>query len=463
MSTVDTDPAIDLAVLLELSIGSPLGQFRTVPITLGGASRNTFLATYCADYDVDASIGMFAYPTDRLKIIVFDEMGEVHWRRELGPGVVPGGAFCPFYAFDLNGDGVDEVWFVNNVDGVHPFAAGSYRLERADGQSGATTGQWQWPNHGGRQSLSHTFRNHLLGGYVHGEPVLVTAQGTYAAMFVQAWGPGMTPRWEKAIGADAPGARGSHVYPVLDLNGDGVDEFMWGERCLSFDDGRELFCADEDSWQGHSDMVQPILDREHGRWFLYVNRESHPGQAPRVLLYDDHGARVWSAVDRGHIHKGWVGRIGAHDELMATAIRIGGQVKGPSGRFYEGVSEFMFDALTGVPVAPAFSVFDTAPIDLNGDGRHEILRGLAAGNTELLDRRGERIGALGGKVSMASRLLHHPGEQAMCFYPDGTVRVWGDRSAVDHPSALERYVHPTYQANRRFPTTENRLCMLGGI
>jgi hypothetical protein len=250
---------------------------------------------------------------------------------------------------------------------------------------------------------------------------------------------------------------------VLDINGDGIDEFMWGERCLSFDDGHQLFCADQDTWQGHSDMVQPVLDREHERWYLYVNRETHTGQAPRVLLYDDRGQRVWSAVDEGHMHKGWVGRIGAGGELVATAVRIGSQVKGPSGRFYEGVREFAFDAFSGAPLELGYSVFDTVPVDLNGDGRHELLRGIAAGHTEVIDRRGQSLATLGGKVCMASQILAHPGEQVMCFYPDGTVRVWGDPRAVDRPVAQQRYAHPFYQANRRFPTTENRLCMLGGI
>jgi len=80
---------------------------------------------------------MFAYLTDTLKVTVFTEKGEVLWRRDLGRSVVPGGAFCPFYVFDLAGDGVDE-----------------------------------------------------------------------------------------------PGARGSHVCPIVDINDDGIDEFMRGERCI---------------------------------------------------------------------------------------------------------------------------------------------------------------------------------------------------------------------------------------
>ena len=55
-----------------------------------------------------------------------------------------------------------------------------------------------------------------------------------------------------------PGARSSHGYTVMDLNDDGVDEVLWGERCIELDKGTELFCADRDVYHGHSDVVQPF-------------------------------------------------------------------------------------------------------------------------------------------------------------------------------------------------------------
>jgi hypothetical protein len=463
-STKSPAKSIEMKVLLEMQIGSPLGQFRTAVVNLGPKLPRAYAAFYSSDYDIDASVEMFAYPRDTLKMMLFTEDGTVLWKRELGTGLIPGGCYCPFFAFDLNGDGTDEIWFVNNIDDVHPFGISSYRLERVDALTGETTGQWQWPNYGGKQYLGYMFRNYILGGYVKGQPVLLTAQGTYESMFFQAWNPDIRePRWKKSVAKEDPGARGTHMSPVADMNNDGIDEFIFGERCIELDKGTELFCAGIDTWHGHSDMCQPIYDRTSGRWHLYTNRESDEDQPPRVVLYDDKGDRVWGAVEHGHIHKGWVGRIGEDGGLLATAIRIGGQTKGPSGRFYKGVEEFVFDAMTGQPVQLPYSVFDTAPIDIDGDGLHEIARGVAIGDVEIVGRDGSVIHQLGGRVSMASKLMNHPGEQMLCFYPDGIIRIWGDANAEDSPEALRRYAHPFYKINQKFPTNEYRLCMLGGI
>ncbi|MGH2371025.1 MAG: hypothetical protein ACRDI2_22845, partial [Chloroflexota bacterium] len=251
--------AIRLEPVLELSLGSQVGQLRAAPVRLGQGGPRAFLAVYGADFDVDPYVEMFFYPTDTLKLVVFTAEGEVLWRRDLGRGVVPGIWFCPVLPFDLDGDDVDELWFVNNLNTQHPLGLSGYRLERLDARTGETTGQWPWPNLGGQQSLSHQFRNFITGGHVRGEPVLVTAQGTYHGMFLQAWRPSMAPRWEVRIAADAPGARGSHMCAIADLDGDGAQELLWGERCIELDTGRERFCADREAYRGHSDIVQPFL------------------------------------------------------------------------------------------------------------------------------------------------------------------------------------------------------------
>src|SRR5437762_1970763 len=82
-------------------------------------------------------------------------------------------------------------------------------LERLAAATGETTGRWPWPNLGRQQSLSHTFRNFILGGFADGAPVLVTAQGTYEDMHLQGRRVGGELRWETSIPADASGARGS--------------------------------------------------------------------------------------------------------------------------------------------------------------------------------------------------------------------------------------------------------------
>jgi hypothetical protein len=236
---------------------------------------------------------------------------------------------------------------------------------------------------------------------------------------------------------------------------------MWGERCLRLSDGTELFCADRDVYRGHSDVVQPFLDRETGRWFLYTCRESDARATPRVLLFDDAGRRVWGAVEQGHMDMGWVARLG--ERLVAMAIRIDAKTCGPDGRFHQGREEFAFDALTGEPLSLPFSVYQTLPVDLNGDGVHELVRGVPGGDGEILDGRGRRLGCIGGTAALVSKFLDRPGEQVLVYYPDGVVRAWGDRNAADSPAARKRAQHPFYAANQRLSGTGYNLGVLGGI
>lgn len=454
---------IKLEKVLEFSVGQNLGQLRAIPVALGD-ERKAFLAVYAADFDVDPSVNMFFYPTDTLKMMLFTEDGEVLWKRELGKTVVPGIWFCPVYPFDLDGDGVDELWFVNNLNEQHPFAVPFYRLERLDAKTGETTGQWPWPHDGGKeQPLSCTFRNFIVGGYANGEPVLVTAQGTYWSMYLQGWKPDMTSRWEHIIRKEDPGARGSHVTPVIDLNGDGVDELMWGERCIELDTGQELFCADRDVYAGHSDVVQPILNRKHDRWSLFTVRESDPAATPRVVMFDDQGRRKWGDVDQGHMDIGWAARLQDDRSHVTMAIRIGAKTCGPDGRFHQNMDEFIYDAETGQPYKLPFQVYRTIPVDLNGDGYHELVRGMPAGDGEVFDRHGVSYGSVGGTVAMASKLLDLPGEQILSFKPDGTVTIWADRNAEDGPEALERYSHPYYKACQRLYAIGYNLYIVAGL
>jgi hypothetical protein len=452
-----------LEKVLELSLGQQLGQLRAIPVRTGGGDA-TFLAIYAADFDVDPSVNMFFYPTDTLKMALFNSAGEILWKRELGKTVVPGIWFCPVYAFDLDRDGIDEIWYVNNLSEQHPFSLPFYRLERLDPRTGLTTGQWEWPSDGGKEEpVSCTFRHFIVGGYANGEPVLVTAQGTYWNLRLQGWNPDMTLRWELKVGKDDPGARGSHITPVIDLNGDGVDELLWGERCISLDTGTELFCADRDVYRGHSDVIQPVLDNQTGKWSIFTIRESDPGATPRVVMFGDQGGRLWGDVDHGHMDIGWAARLQDDRSHVTMAIRIGAKTCGPDGRFHQNMDEFVYNAATGNPYTLPFSVYRTIPVDLNGDGFHELVRGMPAGDGEVFDRHGVSLGNVGGTVAMASKLLDMPGEQILSFRPDGTVMLWADKNAVDSPEAIARYNHPYYKACQRLYAVGYNLYIVAGL
>jgi hypothetical protein len=429
-----------------LHFPSRIGQLRAFPVCLGSGAPPAILAAYAADFDVDPWVEMFYFPTDTLKLVLFTVTGEVIWRKDLGRAVVPGQHFVPICVFDLDGDGVDEIWFVNNASDRHPLSLRNYRLERLDARNGQPTGQWPWPNKGGEQSLSHQFRNFIVGGAVRGEPVLVTAQGTYGPMFLQGYRPDMTLRWEHDIAESSPGARGSHMAPVVDINRDGVDELMWGERCIELDTGRQLWCADEAVYRGHSDIIQPVLC-DDGRWILYTCREGDGGASPRVVCFDDQGRRIWGAVEQGHMDMGWVARLGDAGKT-AMAVRIGHKTCGPDGRHHQGCEAFVFDAFTGAERKLKIDPYRTIPVDLNGDGRHELIRGVPGGDGMVWNRYGEEVATLSGTVALARKLIDRPGEQLLLYYQDGMVRIVCDVDAErDSDEAKARYAHPFYRMN----------------
>ncbi|MCW8132839.1 MAG: hypothetical protein KIS92_21005 [Planctomycetota bacterium] len=458
-----TKNAPDLRAFAEIDLGSKIGQLRAAPVNLGPGAPKAVLAAYCADFDVDPYIEMFFFPSDTLKLALFTETGEVLWRRDLGRAVVPGMWFCPVFPFDLDGDGVDEIFFVNNLDPQHPLGLSSYRLERLDAATGRTTGQWPWINRNAHENLSHTYRHFVFGGMAGSERVLVTAQGTYEDMHLQGWRPDLSPRWETKIGKHDPGARGSHKCPITDFDGDGIEEVMWGERCIRLSDGKELFCADRESYRGHSDVIDPVIDRATGRWFFYTCRESDHQAAPRVCLYDHQGRRVWGALDHGHIDMGWCARLGDRGEHVSMAIRIGKKTCGPDGRFHQGMEEFTYETLTGKELKLPFSVYRTVPVDFDGDGLHELVRGIASGNGEALDRNGRVLAQLGAPVALAQKFTGRPGEQVLAYYPGGHVRIWGDARAEDSDAARARYAHPFYAANARLTSTGSNLGTLAGL
>ncbi len=103
------------------------------------------------------------------------------------------------------------------------------------------------------------------------------------------------------------------------------------------------------------------------------------------------------------------------------------------------------------------------PVDVNGDGYHEFVRGAPGGEGEVLDRCGNRVGHVGGSVALACRFLQYPGEQILSYSANGIIQVWGDKNAVDSRLAVGRYQHPYYMANRQIMTNGYNWCVLGGI
>lgn len=453
----------DLQPALELDLGHAIGQFRAVPVSLGEDQPKAIAAMYSEDAEIDPYIGMFFFPRHTLKVAVFDDSGKMHWTKDLGSGVVPGIWFSPIFAFDLDEDGKDEIWLINNKDPEHPLDFRQYVLEKLDPESGETLGQWPWPKPQQPQSMSHTYRHFIMGGYVNGDPVLVTAQGTYGPMAIQGWNSDISLRWEHKIDEHARGCVGSHVSPILDINNDGTDDLLWGERCIELDRGTQLFCADENVWEGHSDIIQPVLDWKENRWYFFTCRESHNDLGPRVVFYDHTGNRKWGDLDQGHIDTGWAARLGKDGQPVVLGVKVGQKVRTAEGERRTGVVENTYRAFTGEKIDLGFDVYTSIPVDLNGDGIHELVKGYFEGDGDVIDSKGNVIGNIKGHAAVASKFIDHPGEQILSYSKDGKVRIWIDRNARDTEMSKKRYQHPFYKVNQKQTGNGYNLFTLGGI
>ena len=449
---------MNIKCLKEFDLGSYLGQMRSVPVSLGKDMPEGVLFVYSTQENLDPWHELFNYPKDTLKMSLYTIDGVPMWTRDLGNGVIPGVWYAPFISFDLDGDGVDEIWFLNNLNPDIPFSLNARVLERIDPVSGETTGRWPWPQNTIDDTMSHSYRFYITGGYVHDKPVLVTAQGTYRDMYIQGYNPDMTKRWDIKIPFGDGGARASHLCPILDFDDDGVDEMFWGERLISLDDGHELFCGDKGKYFGHSDIVLPFVDKDTKKKYIFTCREDdeRPG-VPRVVTYNAKGEREWIGVpDVGHMHSGWLANIGPDLKKVAMAMRITRKVIDNAIVDVE-PEDFYFDAVTGEPMeSPVpFKGDEALPIDLNGDGEHEFFftEGSKAGC--VADAKGNILGFIGGITVRTGKVLaDHPGETIMVYYQnEGKVRIWGDDDAEENEFTKKRFSHPYHFRMQHFMGT----------
>jgi len=448
-----------LTPMIEYHVGAPMRQFRFLPIRTGQGAA--FLAIHADCAGVDPYHRMFFLPTDTLKLTAFSAGGERLWQRDLGPGMIPGTWFCPIFALDLDGDGVDEIYLVNNSDAEHALDFESFVLERLSAADGAVLESRPWPMIELGQDMSCSYRNFINAAEAGGRKRLITAQGTYGPMQLQCYDSDMELLWQRKITPADPGARGSHMFPVVDLDGDGRDELLWGERCIDVDTGRDIWVGDLDGWRGHSDVIQPTRDADSGRWVVYTCREAHPPNGA-VVMFDDGGRELWGRRGLGHMDMGWTARLGEGGGHLCYALQIGVKTAGPEGFKRSGMTELFFD-LAGREVQLPFSAYQTLPVDFNGDGLHELMYVDGPRVGRVIDRTGAELARLEGTPAYGGKIADAPGEQIVTWSSDGTVRVYACPDAADSPAAEARYRHPYYAACLRGWASGYNRTNLGGL
>ena len=438
-----------LQCMNEYDLGVNPGFVHSAAVRLG--DRDAELFVYSAGDAVDPGEECFRIRNIQpVHIALFEKDGRRIWDKELPDGVLPGIWFVPVLPFDMNRDGIDEIYVLNNTGA--PFSFMHRKLERWDALTGEVTGSWPWPWNTFEERMSLCYRFYLIGGYAHGEPALITCQGTYANMYLQGWNDDHMPRWELTIRKEDIGPRASHVTPVLDINGDGVDELFWGERILSVDDGHEIIDLAPD-YHGHSDVVIPYRNYETGEWLIFTCREDDEREGQkRVQVFRPDGSKAWEDVDYGHMHTAWAANMkdGFGKIIMVMRERF---VPDEYGLEHELDGIFYYDAFTGekTEVSLPCKGTEVCPLDIDGDGYHEFYVTEGEYRGCILNRFGEIIARLPGDgkdyidyTIRIGKINRSPGEQLMiCKEKDNTkVYVFGDADAAEGDIMKKRYEMP---------------------
>ncbi len=442
---------MDIKCVRSFDLGIPAKQVRSIPVNMGGG-KEAVLFVYSRDPGVDPGEEYYHHPIDTLKLALYDWNGECLWKKDLGSGVIPGIWFCPVIALDLDMDGIDEIYFINNKNPDTPFSFVYRKLEAIDPNSGKIIGSWDWPQNTFNERLSLCYRFYLAAGYSKGKPVLITSQGTYSDMYLQGYGPGMKKKWEKLISKDEKGPRASHLTPVLDFDDDGVDELFWGERLISVEDGSEVLCCDRDKYNGHSDLVIPFVDFKTGRKFIFTCREGDEKEGePRIVTFNEDGSYAWRAVDGvGHMHFAWLATFGKEEEKQRIfMVMQENQHWGESKMERLKPIERYYEAYTGKQVSINFPCLgsDLIPIDINGDGISEFYcnEGVHAG--ELMDQYGKILAKIDGmQVKNGYMLKDIMGEQLMVCDSNGIISIYADIEAKGSDFFRKRHEYKNYLA-----------------
>ena len=103
------------------------------------------------------------------------------------------------------------------------------------------------------------------------------------------------------------------------------------------------------------------------------------------------------------------------------------------------------------------------PVDWNGDGRHELVYFGGSFAGRVLDADGRLLDRLEGRPVWAAKVVDLPGEQVLCWTPDGRVLLFASESAKDSDLAGARYAMPEYARWMRMFGMGYSAYLLGGL
>ena len=398
---------------LVFNVGQPYKQARVVTGDLNGDGEPEVVVAYSANRNVDPDKGGNAWSKseDTIKVAAFLPTGERLWTLDLGWGIESGLCYQPMVVWDLDGDGRAEVILKTNKS-TDPLDYSGERVTVLDGMTGRIKKEAKWPSLKGLGSdYNNDSRDYLAIAHLDGkDPYVIVARGIYKTQKMWALDKNLNRVWERNMGLDhnypsglfdrfikywniddkwkwfvarikmkptVDQYRGSHSMPVVDIDEDGKEEILWGERCIG-ENGKDFWAIKENiPYQGHPDVVfaAHILPSHKGKQIFY-GREGWAERKGKigVFLADYQGNLLWANWGYHHIDKGWVSKIIADREgLQCFGLDIVEKEWNESGAKMLGPTGFLWGSDGKLLGNTPISWSNSFPVDWDGDGVREIV------------------------------------------------------------------------------------------
>ncbi|OGP75459.1 MAG: hypothetical protein A2W09_01095, partial [Deltaproteobacteria bacterium RBG_16_50_11] len=491
-------------------------QARVVTGDLNGDGEPEFVVAYSGYQNIDPHETAWSKSEITIKVAAFLATGDRLWTLDLGWGIEAGESYQPLVVWDLDGDGRAEVILKTNKSG-NPLDYGGERITVLDGMSGQIKKEAKWPSlpwSPGRSMVrelsgvakgiwsdyNNDSRNYLAIAHLDGkDPFVIAARGTYKSQRMWAFDKNLHRVWERNLGLDhyyAEGFpntaldlwdrltkfwninnkmnylwarytkkrnldlyRGSHSLPIADLNDDGKEEILWGERCIG-ENGKDLWAIQEKiPYPGHPDVVfaADILPSHKGKEIFFA-REGGVGKNEKIGVYlaDYQGNILWAHWGYHHVDQGWVGKIVPGQEgMQCLGIDIKEKEEAKEGpwKIIEPTALLWspHGKLLGKQPASWYSSF---PVDWDGDGVREIV---IAGDGEVQKYGGPSMGRLSMECLWGADLFGDHREEIVAAPGDSKIYVFFNTDVLDSPPRV------TPMADRQYKNDLSRTAMQGRV
>jgi rhamnogalacturonan endolyase len=385
-------------------------QARVATGDLDGDGEPEVVVAYSGYRNVDPYEKARTKSQDTVKVAAFRPTGERLWVLDLGWGIEAGLNYQPMVVADVDGDGRAEVILKTNRSS-NPLDHEGERLTILDGMTGRVKQEAEWPSLDGLGSdYNNDSRNYLAVAHLNGrDSYIIAVRGLYLVQRMWAYDKDLRKVWGRTLGLDhfqpeglsgrlikfwniddkwkylrdrlghtlvLDQYRGSHSLPIADINEDGKEEILWGERCIG-ENGTDLWTIRERfPYLGHPDVVIPakIVPSLQGQQ-VFIGREGWSEKPEKIGVYlvDSQGKVLWARWGYHHIDRGWVGAIdAAAPGTRCLGIDIREKQWSKEGAKLIEPTGYLWDPAGQMVGNPPPSWYFSFPVDWDGDGVRDI-------------------------------------------------------------------------------------------